>query len=249
MTQEARPFRFPFIQFVLLLTALAITCTVLYYRAPSPALSTDSTPASTPLLTFSRVVLDAGHGGEDGGTQSATEVLEKDLNLHMAMLLADLFAMQGTEVILTREDDRLLYDPTSDYQGHKKEQDLAARLKIATSVQDALFISIHMNAFPQTQYRGLQVWYSPNHESSLPLAQAMQATVRTYLQPQNARRVKPATSSIFLLHHLNTPALLVECGFLSNPEEANLLATPEYRQQLALLIFLSTFSCEGAYAK
>lgn len=234
---------FPLFRLILFLTALATVGTLFYHLTPTPAWLADALPSDTAPLPFSAVVLDAGHGGEDGGAQSTDGILEKELNLNITLLLADLFAMQGTTVVLTRSDDRLLYDPSSDYQGHKKEQDLAARLKIAQEMPDSLFISIHMNAFPQTQYHGLQVWYSPHHERSAGLAQSVQSTVRTYLQPQNARRTKAATSNIYLLDRLQSPAILVECGFLSNAEEATKLSNTDYQQTLALLIFLSAFSC------
>jgi len=185
------------------------------------------------------IVLDAGHGGEDGGASSASGALEKDINLAITLTLRDLLVANGARVILTRSEDTLLYDKTVDYRGRKKALDLAARRKIAEETPNALFVSIHMNAFPQTQYKGLQVWYSKNTPASLTLAQSIQELARDQLQPENDRRVKAATSSIYLLHHLTCPAVLIECGFLSNPEEASLLATDEYQNRLAFLLFLA----------
>ncbi len=197
--------------------------------APSAA---DTAPEYT-------IVLDAGHGGEDGGASSASGTLEKDLNLAIVMSLRDLLVAGGARVVLTRTDDTLLYDKTVDYHGRKKALDLATRRKIAEETPNAVFISIHMNAFPQTQYRGLQVWYSQNNPASLSLAESIQRLTSEQLQPENTRRAKAATSSIYLLHHLTCPAILVECGFLSNPEEAVLLKTEEYQEQLAFLLFLA----------
>jgi len=196
-----------------------------------------SVSGSAPLPT---VVLDAGHGGEDGGAVSASgEIVEKNVNLAITLYLKDLLEANGFPVRLTREDDRLLYDRTVDYHGRKKALDLAARRKIAEETENCVLVSIHLNAFPLEQYRGLQVWYSPNHESSLLLAEQVQATVREGLQPDNHRKVKAATSSIYLLHHAACPALLIECGFLSNAEEAALLGNVDYQQQLAFLIFVA----------
>ncbi len=194
--------------------------------------------ASTPKQEYT-VVLDAGHGGEDGGASSASGALEKEINLAITTSLRDLLVASGVRVVLTRSEDVLLYDKTVDYHGRKKALDLAARRKIAEETPNAIFVSIHMNAFPQTQYKGLQVWYSKYDPSSLTLAQSVQRLASEQLQPENNRRVKAATSSIYLLHHLTCPAILVECGFLSNPEEASLLATEEYQNKLAFLLFLA----------
>ena len=199
-------------------------------------LAQSSAVETAPVVT---VVLDAGHGGEDGGAVSASGVFEKDVNLAITLALRDLLAANGVSVVLTRSEDILLYDRTVDYHGRKKALDLAARRKIAEETPNCVFVSIHMNAFPQTQYSGLQVWYSPNSAASLTLAQTVQGLVAEKMQPENDRKVKPATSSIYLLHHLQCPAILVECGFLSNPHEAELLATKEYQNQLAYLLFLS----------
>lgn len=196
-------------------------------------------PVSNPEGILPTVVLDAGHGGEDGGAISANGIVEKDLNLTITQLLKDLLTANGFSVILTRSDDRLLYDTDIDYHGRKKALDLAARREIAQGVENCVFISIHMNAFPMEQYRGLQVWYSKNNPRSFALAKAVQKAVCEDLQPQNTREVKAASSTIYLLHHLQCPAILVECGFLSNPEEAALLATKEYQRELARLLFIS----------
>ncbi len=196
-------------------------------------------PSATTALQEYTIVLDAGHGGEDGGASSTSGALEKEINLAITLMLRDLLVANGAHVILTRSEDTLLYDKTIDYHGRKKALDLAARRKIAEETPNAIFVSIHMNAFPQSKYEGLQVWYSKNSPASLTLAQSIQQLAKEQLQPNNDRRVKAATSSIYLLHHLTCPAVLVECGFLSNPQEAALLATEEYQNQLAFLLFLA----------
>ncbi len=185
------------------------------------------------------VVLDAGHGGEDGGAVSSSGIFEKDINLAIALSLKELLTANGVSVVMTRTEDILLYDRTVDFHGRKKALDLAARRKIGEETENAIFVSIHMNAYPKPQYSGLQVWYSKHSPHSQTLAQTIQDMTAQQLQPENDRRVKPATSSIYLLHRLECPAVLVECGFLSNPEEARLLATEEYRDRLAFLLFLS----------
>jgi len=219
---------------------LALTLTASFFSVP--LLKTDTITASkTEADTFPpiTVVLDAGHGGEDGGAVSANGVLEKDLNLSIALRLRALLEANGIRVVLTRSTDTLLYDKDVDYHGRKKALDLAARKNIAESTENCVFVSIHMNAFPIAKYQGLQVWYSKNHPASLTLAQSVQSMNQSLLQPSNERSVKAATSSIYLLHHLRSPAILVECGFLSNPEEATLLASEAYQENLAFLLFLS----------
>jgi N-acetylmuramoyl-L-alanine amidase len=202
-------------------------------------LARQAKPSATTSQQTYTIVLDAGHGGEDGGASSASGALEKEINLAITLALRDLLITNGIQVILTRSEDILLYDRTVDFKGRKKALDLAARRKIAEEAPNAVFVSIHMNAFPKSQYKGLQVWYSKNSPASFTLAESVQQLAKEKIQPENDRRVKPATSSIYLLHHLTCPAVLIECGFLSNPEEAALLSTAEYQNQLAFLLFLA----------
>ena len=199
-------------------------------------LSAIDTSTAPPPLT---VVIDAGHGGEDGGASSADGIVEKELNLKIAELLCDMLKSNGVKVVMTRTEDVLLYDKNADYIGRKKALDLAERRKIAEETENCIFVSIHMNAFPMTQYSGLQVWYSPNNPASQSLAESIRKTVCETLQPDNERQSKRATSSIYLLHHLNAPAVLIECGFLSNPQECAKLSQEDYQKKLAFSIYLS----------
>ena len=186
------------------------------------------------------VVIDAGHGGEDGGASSAAGLVEKDVNLSVAMALRDLCEAAGIPVVMTRTEDKLLYDRNVDFQGRKKVLDLAARRIAAETTAaewgDCLFVSIHMNAFPQPQYSGMQVWYGTGDPRSAEVAEAIQRA-STSLMPENTRRIKAAGSNIYLLDRIKTPAVLVECGFLSNPAEAERLADEAYRRATAAVIF------------
>ena len=182
------------------------------------------------------VILDAGHGGEDGGASSADGLLEKDLNLALALSMRDILVANGINVVLTRETDTLLYDRNVNFQGRKKMLDMAARLKIAQDSPDAVFVSLHMNTYPHPSCQGVQVWYSENNDASNKLAKAIHVATQDLLQPENDRPIKRSGSSIYLLRKLECPAVLVECGFLSSPEEAALLASESYRQQLALTL-------------
>ena len=182
------------------------------------------------------IILDAGHGGEDGGASSADGLLEKDLNLSLALFMHDILALNDMDVILTRDTDTLLYDRNVDFQGRKKMLDMAARIKIAQDCPEAVFVSLHMNTYPHPSCKGVQVWYSENNSLSNDLAKSIHQTAQELLQPENDRPIKQSGSSIYLVHHLECPAVLVECGFLSSPEEAALLGDENYRQQLALTL-------------
>ena len=189
--------------------------------------------ARTPIRT---VVIDAGHGGEDGGAQSTEGLFEKDANLAVAMALRDLLEANGIPTVMTRTEDKLLYDRGVDFKGRKKVLDLAARRIIAEKTEDCLFISIHMNAFPQPQYHGTQVWYGVGDPRSQEIAGSVQALCASW-QIGNHRRIKAAGSNIYLLDRLQCPAILVECGFLSNPDEASRLTDEAYRHDVAFSIF------------
>ena len=218
---------------------LALACLLGAVDA-NPNKSVSDVPTSgAQLPRYTTVIIDAGHGGEDGGATSAAGLVEKDVNLEISQMLCDMLRANGINVIMTREDDRLLYDRNTNYQGRKKKLDLAARLAIADGTPDAIFVSIHMNSFTDPRYSGLQVWYSPNNADSLPLAELIREANQEQLQGKNYRLCKEATSAINLLHNAKCPAVLVECGFLSNHNEAALFETQEYRQKVAFVLFCS----------
>lgn len=179
------------------------------------------------------LVLDAGHGGDDAGCVQG-DVLEKDLNLSVTQRLSTFLTLCGVPHCCTRERDMALCG--EDVKGERRRTDLTNRLRLAQEQPQAIFLSIHMNRFADPRYHGLQVFYSPNADSSREFAQTVQHACTTYLDGENNRRVKKAGSNIFLLYKLQGTAVLVECGFLSNPQECTLLQTDTYQQQLALLL-------------
>ena len=224
------------IKFILFFLAVAIGVAAMSFffgEISLPSSTWHETVTSVDTPKYTTVIIDAGHGGEDGGTSSASGLVEKDINLEIAKLIAKNLEEQGINVVLTRSDDRLLYDVNSDYQGRKKKLDLAARLEVMKQYENAIFVSIHMNAFTDTSCSGLQVWYSKNYADSLSLAKTIQNNARLRLQPNNKRVVKEATSAINLLFNASCPAVLIECGFLSNPNEAERFASAEYRGEMA----------------
>lgn len=224
---------FDFFKAFAFFTLFAVAFSIFGILLPSKTNKT-SRPADTNISPI--IVIDAGHGGEDGGASAYGDITEKELNLLISKDVCDILRFCGIKVIMTRTDDVLLYDKNSDYQGKKKSQDLAKRLEIANSLEGAVLVSIHMNAFPEAKYKGLQVYFSPHTESSYTLASAIQNNVKATLSPDNERKVKKADKQIYLLDRFKGTGILIECGFLSNPEEYSLLCTEEYRKQLSLVI-------------
>jgi len=137
---------------------------------------------------------------------------------------------------LRRADHHCFQGMVADHEGRKKALDLLSRRTIAEHSRDALFVSIHMNAFPQSQYSGTQVWYGTKDALSREISHSIQQSA-LWLQPENRRKIKAASSSIYLLDQIPSPCVLVECGFLSNPTEAERLSDPNYQKALAVMIF------------
>lgn len=213
---------------IVMILALLVLC-LLEARCISPA---DRDASASPYMT---VVIDAGHGGEDGGAVGNGKVYEKDLNLDIAKTVGAYLTQNGFNVVYTRTEDILLYDRNVNYKGRKKLLDLTARLQIARKTENSIFVSIHMNSFPSGKYKGLQVYYSKNDKNSKIMAQTIQNNTMLHLQSENKRKPKEATSAIYLLDRLEKPAVLIECGFLSNAEDLALLTSAEYRQKLSLV--------------
>ena len=196
-----------------------------------------SPPPQENNKAYPTVIIDAGHGGEDGGAIGKNGVYEKDLNLCIALELQQMLKSADIPTRLTRDSDTLLYDKNSDYHGKKKLLDMQARRKIINQYPDAVFISIHMNSFPEEKYKGLQVYYSPDVRDSEILAQYIQDTVRDNLQYANKRKIKSSEDNIYLLNDTPHPSVLIECGFISNPEECELLCQTSYQKRLCMCIY------------
>lgn len=182
------------------------------------------------------IVIDAGHGGEDGGA-SANGVLEKDINLSIAKQLRDMLEVSGYSVTMTREDDISIYDNTAESTREKKVSDLKNRVSIINGKKNNVLVSIHQNKFEQSQYFGTQMFYSKNDPKSAVLAEELRKSVTGMLQSENKRELKSADSSIYILDKAEVPAVIVECGFISNAEEAKKLSDKEYQQKMAFSIY------------
>lgn len=177
------------------------------------------------------VIIDAGHGGADPGAVASDGTLEKDLNLVFANIIGKYISDQGIKVIYTRDTDRALHIEGS--QLSKKTQDLKARVQIANTHKNGIFVSVHMNKFSDDSVNGLQVWYSSNGRLSQILADSIQSNVARCVQTNNKRETKKDSNSIYVLKNAQIPAVLVECGFVSNEEELNLLKNKDYQQNLS----------------
>ncbi len=197
----------------------------------------DRTAPVTGNVSSSRtVVIDPGHGGADGGAVGYSGSVEKDMNLDISLKLRDLLKVCGFRVVMTREDDRSIHDNSAGTIAEQKRSDLYNRLKIYNEDPTALVISIHLNQYGDPSCKGAQVFYSANLDASKELAQSVQSSIVKMLQSKNQRVIKPAEKNLFLLFHSEVPAILCECGFVSNPDEEALLLNEEYRTQMAFSI-------------
>lgn len=216
------------------LTLSLIGCFVLLAvcaRITEHALPTSANASEKPVI-----VLDAGHGGLDSGAVGVTGVLEKDVNLSVVLALREMLTMSGFEVVLTRDSDISIYDPGVEGIRNQKLNDMDNRLKIIQSYPDSIFLCIHQNNFTDPRYFGGQMFYNNNNPKNLALARIMQNKFAE-LQPGNDREIKLTGNELFLLKSNPNPSLMIECGFLSNPDEEAKLSTWEYRQQVAFTIY------------
>lgn len=218
--------------FLFFLVALLVSLTtfVIYFNFSVKEQTNESPVYTTPLPV---IVLDAGHGGADGGAVAYDGTLEKSLNLEITSVLSELLKVSGYKVVMTRTEDIML--DTGDGAGNAKTRDLKQRLVIASSYPEAITVSLHCNKFPQESCKGLQVYCSEG-DTARTIAESVQSNVVKYLQPENHRKVKVADSSIYLLYRAKNPSILIECGFLSNKEECEKLKSHDYQKALALSI-------------
>ncbi|MBR5506252.1 MAG: N-acetylmuramoyl-L-alanine amidase CwlD [Clostridia bacterium] len=201
----------------------------------NPLLMTNETAAP---LTFGKVVvIDPGHGSPDGGATGHSGTLEKDINLAIAKKLGSYLQQGGAHVIYTREDDNAVTDNLNVKIKEIKRADLSNRKNLKNNSGADLFISIHMNKFEQSKYKGAQVFYPGNSSESKKLAETIQQSITEFADNTNYREAKDSKNDIFILNDSKIPSVLVECGFLSNPEEEAKLMSQEYQSEIAYAIF------------
>ena len=185
-----------------------------------------------PLEREHTIVIDAGHGGEDGGAVSCTGVMEKQINLEIALKLNDLLHILGHQTRMIRTDDRSVYT-SGDTIARRKVSDLKERVRMVNETEDAVLVSIHQNLFPDARYSGAQVFYSPAGEGQA-LAELLQTSFRQTINPGSNREIKQA-KGVYLMEQITCTGILVECGFLSNPREECLLRSKEYQQRICIV--------------
>lgn len=186
-----------------------------------------------PISRQNIVIIDAGHGGEDGGATSCTGILESKLNLDIALRLNDLMHFLGNETYMIRTTDTAVYTEGNSLS-QKKVSDLKERVRIVNEREGGVLVSIHQNTFSNPRYSGAQVFYG-SAEGSRELANSLQAAFAATVNPGSNRQCKNATG-IYLMQHVKRPAVLIECGFLSSPEEEAKLRDPEYQKTICAVI-------------
>ncbi len=186
---------------------------------------------------FRKIIIDPGHGGIDGGAVGVDGIIEKDLNLSIAMKLNNLLTLQGYEVIMTRDTDVSIHGDGVKGILNQKKSDMRNRLKIIKENPDAIVLSIHQNKFTESKYHGAQMFYGQKNPLSAELAKAIQSEFKSTIQKDNKREVKKAGKDLFLLYNSENPIVLVECGFISNYEECGNLLNEEYQSKVAFVIY------------
>ena len=188
---------------------------------------------NAPLHNRKCVIIDAGHGGVDGGATSCTGILESHFNLEISTRVNDLLHLLGVETKMIRTDDISVYTEGESIAA-KKMSDLKERVRIVNETQCGTLVSFHMNHFSDSQYHGAQVFYA-NTEGSKQLASTMQIALKQHLDTENNRNIKKC-EGVYLMQHIQRPGILIECGFISNPEEEAKLRDPTYQKMLASVI-------------
>lgn len=216
-----------------IMTVLVYLLVVTMFLAVSygTSIATTTVAQMIPLERNHTVVIDAGHGGVDGGATSCTGVLESRFNLEISLKLNDLFHLLGYRTKMIRTTDISVYT-SGDTIAAKKVSDLRQRVKLVMETEDAVLISIHQNTFQDSKYHGAQVFYA---EEGKELAGHLQRALVDSLNPGSNRTSKPA-DGVYLMQHIDCPGILVECGFLSNPEEEAKLRDEAYQKKLCCVI-------------
>lgn len=220
-----------------ILLAGALIGTVILLALALSRLNSAMEPAMNHVVTqrTGPLVLDAGHGGEDGGAVSITGVPESRINLSIVLSLRDVLGLYGVDPILLREEDISLHTGDANTLREKKRSDLKNRTAAIEAVEGGTLISIHQNTYPGSRYHGTHVFYAPT-DGSQALADHVQNSIKTALQPDNERAVKQIPDTVYIMNHITCPGILIECGFLTNPAEEAMLRDPDYQRKLSAVI-------------
>ena len=195
-----------------------------------------SVPTVSLPVSGKTIVIDAGHGKPDEGAQSSRGTTEAETNLKIALKLQNLLEQSGATVILTRSDENAIYDLDSKTLKQKKISDIHNRVKIGNESSADIFVSIHLNKIPQQQYDGWQTFYNGSSENGRKLAVSIQNKLNEAIQKEN-NRIAKTIDNVYIIKHVEIPITIVECGFLSNPEEEKNLLEDQYQNKLAWGIY------------
>lgn len=217
--------------YIILIFSFVLSCTQLKFTKKLKI------PTQSNVRNSDVIIIDAGHGGFDGGAVASDGTIEKDINLNIALILGELLSINGYDVVYTRTSDVGTEDDESVNISNRKKSDLKNRLDIMSKHPDSLFISIHLNKFTAGTANGAQVFYSPSFNESKKLSAHIQDSIKTNLQPSNNRVIKKGDKNVYLLYNARVPSVIVECGFLSNANELKKLKDPTYQKQMAFCIF------------
>lgn len=187
-------------------------------------------------VTNKVIIVDAGHGSPDEGAESNSGTTEAQINLQIALKVQTLLEQSGSTVVLTRSDENEIYDVGSNTIREKKISDIKNRVKIGNESSADVFVSIHLNKIDEAQYYGWQTFYNKINENSKKLATCVQNGLNEAMQKEN-KRVPAQLNTVYLMKYVEIPITIVECGFLSNPEEEKLLQIDEYQDKLAWGIY------------
>ena len=220
-----------------ILLAGVLVATILLLALALNRLSSLVEPAMEPsAMQHTRpLILDAGHGGEDGGAVSLTGVPESQINLAIVLKLRDVLGLYGVDPVLLREEDSSLHDEGADTLREKKRSDLKNRVETIEAVEGGVLLSIHQNTYPGSRYHGTHVFYAPTEDSQY-LAEHFQTSIKDALQPDNELVIKRIPDTVYIMNHVTCPAILIECGFLTNPEEEAMLRDEDYQRKLSAVI-------------
>ncbi len=217
----------------ILMACLIITVSLVIYSFAAE----EVTPTVVLPVTNKVIVLDPGHGGPDPGAIGKSGIFEKDINLDIVLKLQGFLEQSGCITQLTRAIDESIHDKDKNSIRRKKNSDLKNRKNIIDTSQANAYISIHLNSFPEEQYKGVQSFYPRDSEDSKRLAKSIQKELKSTLQINDNREALPI-GDVYLMKDTKIPSVIVECGFLSNPEEEKNLSTEEYRKKIAWGIYL-----------
>lgn len=216
---------------IAILSVFAIILAVAMFNDKREDVPTVSLPVSGKII-----VIDAGHGKPDEGAQSSRGTTEAETNLKIALKLQNLLEQSGSSVVLTRSDENAIYDLDAKTLKEKKISDIHNRVKIGNESSADLFVSIHLNKIPQQQYFGWQTFYKSSDENSTKLAKCIQSSLNESIQKEN-NRAAMKLDTVYIMKKVEIPISIVECGFLSNPEEEKKLLNDEYQNKLAWGIY------------